>query len=50
MAKGKVSRGKFLGEAAGTAAALAVNSRCSVGDLDTGFLRARLTEHGAIII
>lgn len=39
-----------LGEAAGTAAALALGAGCGVAEVDAGKLRATLAKHGAIII
>ncbi len=39
-----------MGEAAGVAAALAVNNSCSVSTLDTSALRSTLARQGAIII
>jgi hypothetical protein len=40
---------QMLGQAAGTAAALAVRSGVAVHDLDAGVLRERLAENGAVL-
>jgi hypothetical protein len=38
-----------MGQAAGQACAIALDTDCTVGEIDTDLLRAKLREHGAIV-